>query len=82
MNAGAVPTRKVAALVVVVPAVLVNTARYWLPSSPAAAVNVYVVLVAPLMLAKLAPPLVDRCHCTVGAGTPEPDALNVTEVPG
>ena len=39
-------------------------------------------LVAPAMLVKLAPPSVDRCHCTVGVGTPEAAAMKVTEVPG
>ena len=40
------------------------------------------VLVAPAMLVKLAPPLVERCHCTVGVGTPDAAAVKVTEVPG
>ena len=37
---GALLTVSVAAVVVAEPTVLVNTARYWLPLSPAAAVNV------------------------------------------
>ena len=34
------------------------------------------------MLVKLAPPSVDRCHCTVGVGTPDAAAMKLTEVPG
>ena len=34
------------------------------------------------MLANDAPPLVERCHCTVGVGTPDAEAVNVTDVPG
>ena len=40
VKAGAVPTFRVAAMVVAVPTTLVKTARYMLPSSPAAAVKV------------------------------------------
>ena len=39
------------------------------------------VLVAPAMLVKLAPPLVDRCHCTVGAGNPDAAAMKLTDAP-
>src|SRR5690348_10127702 len=33
------------------------------------------------MLVKLAPPSVDRCHCTVGAGKPDAAAMKLTEFP-
>src|SRR4051794_41027632 len=82
VNDGPVPTLSVAAIEVAVPTALVNTARYMLPLSPGAVVNVYVVLVAPAMFTKLAPPSVERCHWTVGVGTPEAAARKLTGLPG
>ena len=62
-------TVSVAAVVVAVPAALVKTASYSLPFMLAVTpVRVSVVAVAPGTLAKLEPPLVLTCHCTVGAG--------------
>src|SRR4051812_17896558 len=34
------------------------------------------------MLTNDPPPSVDRCHCTVGDGTPDPAAMNDADVPG
>lgn len=45
------------------------------------AVNVSVVLVAPEMSLKVAPPSVLTCHCTVGAGEPVAAALNDADCP-
>jgi hypothetical protein len=77
VNAGGLPTVNVAALEVALPAALVNTARYWLPLSVAAAVNVYVVLVAKAIFENPEPVL--RCHCTVGVGEPDAPAVNETD---
>jgi len=74
---GAKSTVSVAAVVVAVPAELVNTARYWLPFCDAvAAVIASVPEVAPETLLNAAPPLVDTCHWMVGAGLPLAAALN------
>jgi hypothetical protein len=78
-------TVSVAAFEVAVPTLLVNTARYWLPDSAAvvdATVNVPVVLPASVVSSvNVAPPSVDTCHCTVGAGLPEAAAVNVALAP-
>src|SRR5947209_15575374 len=60
-------TVSVAADVVALPAGLVNTARNWSPLSPAAGVNVYDVLVAPVRFVQVVPPLVLICHWTAAA---------------
>ena len=75
-------TVRVAAVVVAVPAPLVKTARYWfwfwaLVTAP----RLSVVAVAPSMSAKLAPPLVETCHWTAGAGAPEAAAVKVAVAP-
>ena len=72
---GPAVTVRVAAVVVALPTVLVKTARYSLPVWPTAAVKLSVVAVAPAMLLNVAPPSVDTCHCTVGAGLPEAAAV-------
>jgi hypothetical protein len=79
--AGGVLTVSVAALVIAVPALLMNTARYWFPFWAAAAVNIRLVEVAPAILLNVEAPLVFTCHCTVGAGLPVPAALKVTVLP-
>src|SRR5262249_22749236 len=66
---------------VALPALLVNTARYWLPLALMGAANEYVVAVAPAMLANLELPLARTCHCTVGGGEPLPATVNVTVWP-
>ena len=76
-----VPTVSVAALEVVDPAIFVNTARYCLPLSPAAAVKLYVVLVAPPISVQVVP-LALLCHFTVGVGVPLAAAVNVAVKPG
>ena len=81
VTVGAVFTVSVAAVVVAVPAALVNTARYWLPLSAAVAVNMSVVLVAPEIGANDPPPLVLTSHCTVGAGLPLLEAVKVAVPP-
>ena len=77
---GPVLTVSVAALVVAVPTLFVNTAWYSLPLSAAGTLEIVsVVDVAPLTFVNVEPPLVDTCHCTVGVGVPlaaaEPPAL-------
>ena len=72
-------TVSVAAVVVAVPPSFVNTARYWLPLSARAAVNMSVVLVAPGISVK-GPPLL-TCHCTVGVGKPLAEAVKVAVSP-
>ena len=59
---GPVLTVNVAAAEVSLPPAFVNTARYLLPPADGKAVNVNVVLVAPRILVKLAPPSVLTCH--------------------
>jgi hypothetical protein len=78
---GAVCTVKVPTFEVAAPAGLVNTARTRDPSSPAVTVNESDVLVAPGIAANVAPPSVDFCHCTDGAGLPDAVAVNDTELP-
>src|SRR5438309_1357135 len=79
--AGGTFTVRVAAVVVAVPQVFVNTARYCLPPSAPAAVKLRVVDVAPGMSVKLTPPLMLTCHCTVGVGVPLAAAVNVAVWP-
>src|ERR1041385_939564 len=74
-------TVSVAAVVVELPQELVKTARYWLPLSDAAVVKVSEVDVAPAMLLKVPPPLVETCHCTVAAGVAVAAAVKVTGCP-
>lgn len=74
-------TVSVAAVLVAVPTVFVNTARYWLPFWDAVVVKVRVVEVAPVTLLNVAPPSVLVCHCTVGAGFPLAAAVKLTFVP-
>src|SRR5262245_28631056 len=59
-----------AAVVVALPAELLNTARKRRPLSGAAAVKLYVLDVADAMLLKVVPPSVLTCHCIVGVGSP------------
>jgi hypothetical protein len=54
---------------------LVKTARYCFPLSAAAALNLYVLAVAPLMSVQ-EPPTGRTCQRTVGVGLPVPVALN------
>src|SRR5215831_6025785 len=68
----------VAAVVVAVPQLLVNTARYLFPLTAGETATVKEVLLAPGMSLNVAPPLVLTCHCTVGAGLPLAAAVNVT----
>jgi hypothetical protein len=45
-------------------------------------VKVYVGDVAPVISLKVPPPLVDRCHCTLGSGAPAAAARKLTDAPG
>jgi hypothetical protein len=81
VTAGGTFTVKVAAVVVAVLHVFVNTARYCLPLSAPTAVKLSVVEVAPGMSLKVAPPLMLTCHCTVGLGVPFAAAVNVAVWP-
>ena len=74
-------TVSVAAVVVAVPAELVNTARYWLPFCDKVVVKLRVVEVAPETLLNVAPLSVLACHCTVGAGEPVAAAVKVAVWP-
>src|SRR5213594_3307793 len=74
-------TVSVAAVVVVDPAELVNTARYWFPFCDNVVVKLRVVEVAPEMLPKVMPPSVLTCHCTVGVGEPVAAAVKVAVWP-
>src|SRR5262245_26645742 len=74
-------TVKIAALLVVVPAALANTARKRFPLSTRAVENWYVVCVAPLTFVQFPPLSVLTCHCTVGAGSPVPAALKLAICP-
>src|SRR5256712_222899 len=80
---GAVFTVSVAAVVVAIPAELVNTARYWYPFCDKAVVKLRVVEVAPApeTLLKFAPPSTLTCHCTVGVGEPVAAAVKVAVWP-
>src|SRR5262245_59182067 len=78
---GLATTVRVALLVVALPAPLVNTTRKKLPLWESVALKVRFVLVAPGMSLNVAPPLALTCHCTVGVGAPEADAVKVTELP-
>ena len=80
-GATAAVTVSVAGWLVALPATLVKTASYSLPSSVALVVKVSVVAVAPVMSAKVTPPSVLTCHCTVGVGVPLAAAVKVTGVP-
>ena len=81
MITGAKSTVRVAAEVVALPNVFVNTARYWFPFCTAVAVNDNVVDVAPATLANVKPPSVLTCHCTVGAGVPVAAAVKLAVLP-
>src|SRR5580698_9349190 len=75
-------TINVAALLVAVPTVLVNTASYSFPLSVVVvSVIVRVVEVAPLMAVQVFPPSVDTDHCTVGVGVPLAAAVKVALSP-
>src|SRR5437899_5799623 len=74
-------TVSVAAVVVAVPAELVNTARYWFPFCDKAVVKLRVVEVAPETLLNVPPPSVLTCHCTVGVGEPVAAAVKVAVWP-
>jgi len=78
---GATFTVSVAAVVVAVPKLFVNTARNLFPFCPAVAVKLYVAEVAPLTLLNVVPPSVLTCHCTVGAGVPLAAAVKLTLPP-
>jgi hypothetical protein len=45
------------------------------------AVSEYAVEVAPATADQLAPPSLETCHCTLGAGLPEAEAVNVARAP-
>src|ERR1700736_6488152 len=77
VTTGGVFTVSVAALLLATPQELVKTARYCLPLSAATVEKVYVAFVAPPTFAKVVPPSVDTCHCTVGAGVPPAAAVKV-----
>jgi hypothetical protein len=83
IGGGAALTVSVAALVVAVPTLFVNTALNRLPLSEAAVVvvNEYVVALAPATSVNEAPPFVLTCHCTVGAGDPLAAAENDAVAP-
>ena len=75
-------TVSVAALLVAVPAELVNTASYLLPLSASVVLaTVSVSDVAPVIGVNVAPPSVETCHCTVGVGVPDAAAVNVAVAP-
>ncbi len=74
-------TVSVAAVVVAVPTVFVNTARYWFPLCAKAVVKLSVVEVAPETLLNVAPPSVLTCHCTVGVGEPVAAAVKLAVWP-
>src|SRR5262245_6948097 len=78
---GRATTVRVAALVVALPAELVNAARNWLPLWVSAAVKFRVSLVAPGMSLNVAPPSVLTCHCAFGVGKPEATAAKVATLP-
>jgi hypothetical protein len=79
--AGAVLTVRVAAVVVALPSVFVNTARYLFPFCERVVVNVSVVDVAPATLLNVVPPSVLTCHCTVGVGFPLAAAVKLALAP-
>ena len=74
-------TVRVAAFVVAFPKRLVKTALYLYPFWEVWAVKEYVGAVAPERLDHELPPVVETCHCTVGAGDPDADALNDADEP-
>src|SRR2546426_1010752 len=78
---GAVFTVSVAAVVVAVPAGLVNTARYWFPFCDEAVVKLRVAEVAPGRMLKDAPLFALTCHCTVGVGEPVAAVVKVAVWP-
>ena len=59
-----------------------NTARYSVPFCECFAVNVKVTRRAPGMLVHVLPPLIERCHCVLGAGVPEAAAVKPARPPG
>ena len=74
-------TVSAAALLVAAPALLVNTARNWLPLSAGTAVKEYVLLFALSMSVNVDPPFLLTCHLTA-AGDPPADAENEATPPG
>jgi hypothetical protein len=72
---------RVALVELVLATLLVNTARYWFPLSPEAAVKLKVVFVAPEISFQLVPPLVLTCHWTVGVGLPVAAAVKLAVAP-
>jgi len=74
-------TVSVAAVVVAVPAELVNTARYWLPFCAKAVAKLRVVEVAAEMLLNVTPLSALTCHCTVGVGEPVAATVKVAVWP-
>src|SRR5690606_33963563 len=78
---GEVPTRRLAALLAMLPEQLVKTARYCVPLSGWAAVNCSMVAVSPTRSEKVTPSSVDCCHCTVGAGCPVAVTEKTTGLP-
>jgi hypothetical protein len=80
--AGGGTTPSVAAVVVALPTVFVNTARYLFPFCAAVtAVKARVAEVAPPRLLKVTPLSVLTCHCTVGAGLPLAAAVKLALLP-
>jgi hypothetical protein len=79
--AGAPVNVSVAAVVVAIPATLVNTAWYLFPFCPAVVANVSVVEIAPATLLNVAPPEALTCHWTVGIGLPLAAAVKLTLLP-
>ena len=74
----------VAALLVAVPAEFVNTASYSLPFSAGVVRGDRQRVrrrTASIGRDHVVPPSVETCHCTVGAGVPDADAVNVAVAP-
>ena len=80
-RSGETSTVRVAAVEVALPPLLLKTARYCLLLSNSLVIKVSVALVAPLILANVAPPSVLTCHCTVGAGLPLAAVVKLTVWP-
>src|SRR5207245_2207712 len=80
--AGGGTTPSVAAVVVALPTVFVNTAWYLFPFCAAVtAVNASVAEVAPPTLLNVTPLSVLTCHCTVGVGLPLAAAVKLALLP-
>jgi len=73
-------TVNIAALELIVPALLLHTARYCLLLSPVVTANVNVAAVAPVIFVQVVPLVLD-CHCTVGAGVPFAPEVKLTLCP-